>query len=88
MYRVNPDITKPHSPQENAEAQLRSFRQCRDHPDMYNGQPRTQKLTGGGFAADDGVGPGAQRCVEIQQMRGRCQVSLYIYICIYVYIDG
>mmetsp|Transcript_23424 Transcript_23424/g.64475 ORF Transcript_23424/g.64475 Transcript_23424/m.64475 type:complete len:399 (+) Transcript_23424:185-1381(+) len=60
---------------ENAEAQLRSFRQCRDHPDMYDGVPRMQKVTGGGFATDAGEGPGVPRCVEIQQMRGRCEGS-------------
>jgi len=61
---------------ENAEAQLRSFRQCRDHPNMYDGAQYTQKVTGGGFAQDDvTTGPGVPRCVEVQQMRGRCEGS-------------
>jgi hypothetical protein len=61
---------------ENAEAQLRSFRQCRDNPSMYDGDPRTQMVTGGGFAQDAAAaGPGVPRCVEIQQMRGRCEGS-------------
>jgi hypothetical protein len=61
---------------ENAEAQLRSFRQCRDHPSMYDGALYTQMLTGSGFA-QDGVtdGLGVPRCVEVQQMRGRCEGS-------------
>lgn len=60
---------------ENAEAQIHAFRQCRDHPDFYDGHPLTKQITGGGFTANNEAGLGAPRCVEIQQMRGRCEGS-------------
>ncbi|EOD04754.1 hypothetical protein EMIHUDRAFT_453822 [Emiliania huxleyi CCMP1516] len=61
---------------ENAEAQLRSYRTCRDNPQYIAGMPHTQELRGYGFTAPDEVSSmGVPRCAEIQQMRGRCGVT-------------